>query len=197
MPIQALIFDCDGTLVDSMPVHYQAWSETFARHGIDFTEKVFYELAGTPTDRIAEIVGAAHGVVLDPVALANEKDAQFMRQTDRVQPRAAVVAIARAHRGRMPMAVASGSARVLVETELSELGLLDWFDAVLCAEDVERPKPAPDIFLTAARRLGVAPEYCRVYEDADLGLQAAKAAGMDWVDVRTLNDTPGEDARDE
>ena len=192
MPPEALIFDCDGTLVDSMPVHYGAWAETFARYGIDFTEARFYQLAGTPTDKVAQIVATEQGKQLDPVAVSREKDRQFMRLTHLVRPRSAVVAIVRKNRGVLPMAVASGSARVLVEKELRELGMIDWFDAILCAEDVPRHKPEPDIFLAAAERLGVAPERCRVYEDADLGIEAAKRAGMAWVDVRMLAGNGGE-----
>ena len=186
MSIQALIFDCDGTLVDSMPVHYQAWAATMERHGIEFTEQRFYELAGVPSDKIVAMLASEAGLELDPVAVSIEKDTAFMSQTHLVRPVEAVAAIARANRGVLPMAVASGSTRDLVEKELSELEMLDWFGAVLCAEDVTNHKPAPDVFLAAAERLGVAPEHCCVYEDSDLGIAGAKTAGMQWVDVRRM-----------
>ena len=186
LAIKALIFDCDGTLVDSMPVHYQAWAATMASHGIEFTEKRFYELAGVPSDKIVALLAGEAGVDLDAVAVSVEKDAAFMSQTHTVRPIEAVAAIARANRGVLPMAVASGSTRELVEKELRELEMLDWFGAVLCAEDVTNHKPAPDVFLAAAERLGVAPEHCCVYEDSDLGIAGAKTAGMQWVDVRKM-----------
>lgn len=186
MYLAALIFDCDGTLVDSMPAHYRAWADTFRLHGIEFTERRFYELAGVPTDRVAAIVAAEHGVSLDAVAVARQKDQQFLSCLDEIRAFEPVAAIARDHRGILPMAVASGSARELVERELTALGMLDWFNVVLCAEDVELPKPAPDVFLTAAQRLGMEPFRCIVYEDSDLGIQAAIAAGMQFVDVRLL-----------
>jgi beta-phosphoglucomutase-like phosphatase (HAD superfamily) len=186
MYLAALIFDCDGTLADSMPAHYQAWAQTFRLHGIEFSEKRFYQLAGLPTDRIAAIIAAEHGVTLDPAAVARQKDQQFLTCVDRVKPFEPVVSIARDHRGILPMAVASGSARELVERELAHLGVLDWFNVVLCAEDVTAPKPAPDIFLTAAQRLGMEPYRCIVYEDSDLGIQGAIAAGMQFVDVRRM-----------
>lgn len=184
--LAALIFDCDGTLVDSMPAHYRAWADTLARHGIEFTERRFYELAGVPTDRVAATVAAEQGVTLDPVAVARQKDEQFLRCLDRVEAFEPVAAVAREYRGVLPMAVASGSSRSLVERELAHLGMLDWFDVVLCAEDVPVPKPAPDIFLVAAQRLGMEPFRCIVYEDSDLGIQAAIAAGMQFVDARRL-----------
>jgi beta-phosphoglucomutase-like phosphatase (HAD superfamily) len=190
MFLAALIFDCDGTLADSMPLHYRAWADTFREHGINFAEHRFYELAGTPTDRVAAIVAAESGVKLDPVAVARQKDEAFLRRVEEVQPFEPVVSVARDARGILPMAVASGSSRQLVERELELLGILDWFSVILCAEDVPIPKPAPDVFLTAAARLGVEPYRCIVYEDSDLGIQAAKAAGMQFVDARQLRPKP-------
>ena len=184
--IQALIFDCDGTLADTMPAHYQAWLEVLRPHGIDFPEDRFYAMGGMPTDKIVvELCGEA-GKFLDVSALVRDKALAFERKIGEVRPIEKVVDVARAHRGQVPMAVASGGQRRMVEKTLAQLGVLDWFPVVVAAEDTHQHKPEPDVFLEAARRLGVAPAACTVYEDTDLGLEAARRAGMRWVDVRRM-----------
>ena len=181
---QALIFDCDGTLADTMPAHYQAWLEVLRPHGIDFPEDRFYAMGGMPTDKIVvELCGPTR---IDVNALVRDKAAAFERKIGEVRPIAKVVEVARAHRGQVPMAVASGGQRRMVEKTLAQIGVLDWFPVVVTAEDTRQHKPEPDVFLEAARRLGVAPAACTVFEDTDLGLQAARRAGMHWVDVRRM-----------
>jgi HAD superfamily hydrolase (TIGR01509 family) len=170
-----------------MPVHYQAWAATLARHpGLELSEDRFYILGGWPTLGIAELLKKETGLVFDPVAVAREKEAEFERLLDQVLPIAPVVAKARELRGAMPIAVATGGIRRICETILRHIGLVGWFDATVCAEDVPHHKPAPDIFLEAARRLGVPPSECLVYEDTDPGLEAARRAGMESIDVRTF-----------
>jgi beta-phosphoglucomutase family hydrolase len=183
---EALIFDCDGTLADTMPAHHRAWQSTLAPLGLTFPEERFYALAGVPTPRIAELLVKEWGAALDPAALAAEKEAAYRRAVRQVLPVAPVLAIARAALGKQPMAVASGSHRELVEATLAAIGALDWFPVIVAAEDVNHPKPDPEVFLTAARRLGVSAAACIVYEDGDLGIEAARRAGMRWVDVRQL-----------
>ena len=183
---EALIFDCDGTLADTMPAHHRAWVATLQPLGLSFPEARFYALAGVPTPRIAALLIKEWGAALDPVALAAAKEASYRRSVTEVKPVAPVVAIARAARGKQPMAVASGSHRELVEATLLAIGVRDWFRVVVASEDVAHPKPDPEVFLIAARRLGVAPADCTVYEDGDLGIEAARRAGMRWVDVRSL-----------
>ena len=186
--VRGLIFDCDGTLVDSMPVHFAAWQETMERHGIEFPEGRFYELGGVPTDKIVHLLASEAGVALAVGAVSQEKEDAFARQlsTVGVQPIEEVVAIAREHRGRLPMAVATGSLLEIAEQSLRQIGVLDWFETVVAAEHVTAHKPAPDVFLEAARRLGVEPDKCRAYEDTELGLQAIRRAGMHAVDIRPL-----------
>lgn len=183
---RALIFDCDGTLADTMPAHYEAWCEALSPYGLVLTEERFYAWAGVPTRTIAERLAAEAGVALDALAVSRARDERFHAREGAIVPAAPVLAIAAAFRGRGPMAVASGSTRASVARTLAALGVSDWFDALVCAEDVDHPKPAPDVFLTAARRLGVAPAECRGYEDSDIGLAAIRAAGMEAVDVRPL-----------
>ena len=187
MPISAIIFDCDGTLADTMPVHYEAWQATLVRHpGLELSEDRFYELGGWPTLSICQLLQRETGLPFDPVALASEKEADFERRLDHVRPIEPVLAVVREQRGKLPIAVATGGTRHVCETILGHIGLTGWFDAMVCAEDVPRHKPDPDIFLEAARRLDIAPASCRVYEDTDPGLQAARRAGMDPIDVRTF-----------
>ena len=181
-----LIFDCDGTLADSMPIHWRAWDQTCQRHGLEFTEERHYALGGTPSRRIFEILGKEQGVALDPLALSQEKEAAYLLLMPEVKPVKPVLAIAREHRGKLPMAIATGGQRNCITQLLEHLGIADWFEALVTSEDIEHPKPAPDTFLKAATLIGVAPEQCRAYEDTDLVMQAINAAGMEAVDVREL-----------
>lgn len=182
---QALIFDCDGTLADTMPLHFRAWSTMLGRYGIPFSEKRFYELGGVPTSKIIQILASEHRITVgDLDAMVHEKESIFLTMIDEVQPVQPVLEISRKHRERLPMAVASGGYRDVVIRTLQSIGVVDWFGAIVCAEDTERHKPEPDVFLKAAERLRVTPELCVVFEDTDIGLTAAKKAGMVCVDVR-------------
>jgi HAD superfamily hydrolase (TIGR01509 family) len=186
MPFGPCIFDLDGTLADTMPVHFRAWCEVATRHGISFPEPRFYALGGVPTHRIAATLIEEQGLALDAAEITAEKERAFVDRFGEIGPVAAVVEIARRARAEAPVAVATGSPRALAEKTLRQLGILDWFAALVTAEDTARHKPEPDVFLEAARRLGVAPRLCTVYEDTDLGLEAARRAGMAAVDVRAL-----------
>jgi len=186
MQPKGLVFDCDGTLVDTMPMHYRAWQNIAVRHGFLFPEERFYALGGVPSRDIAKTLGREQGVALDPLAVAKEKEAEYLALIELVEPIHSVVAIAGAHFGKIPMAVASGGTRRVIEKVLTRLGIRHLFNAIVTSEDVVNQKPAPDMFLEAARRIGVEPQFCRAYEDTDLGLQAIRAAGMEAVDVREL-----------
>ena len=188
-PTRAFIFDLDGTLVDTMPPHFRAWTAIAARHGFTFPEARFYALGGVPTVKIAAMLIAEAGLSLDPIAIAKEKEQLYYDQLVAgvpVVPIVPVIEIARRARAEGPLAVASGSVRRLVTRTLELLGITDWFSAVVTAEDTTRHKPEPDVFLEAARRLDADPAACTVYEDTDIGLEAARRAGMRGVDVRPL-----------
>jgi beta-phosphoglucomutase family hydrolase len=185
--IQALIFDCDGTLTDSMPLHFVAWSQTMRRFGIEFSEDRFYELGGIPSDKIIQMLADEAQLLLDVAAVTQEKEQVFLDSLHLLEEIAAITSIVRENKGKLPMAVASGGFRDIVAKQIAHIGLEGWFDTMVTAEDTARHKPEPDVFLEAARRLGVAPANCLVYEDADLGIEAARRAGMQWVDVRTLH----------
>ncbi len=182
----ALIFDCDGTLADTMPLHWQAWQTVQRRHNFHFPEDRFYSLGGIPSRDILTMLKAEQRLSLNPIAIALEKEETYLATLNQVGPIHEVVAIAQAHHGLLPMAVASGGTQRIIELVLQHLGIRDLFGAVVTSEDVQNQKPAPDIFLEAARRLGVDPARCRAYEDTDLGMQAIRAAGMDAIDVRII-----------
>ena len=180
----ALLFDCDGTLADTMPAHYRAWLAVASSHGIAFPESRFYALGGRPTRDIVATLAREAGVDLDITVAARRKEEAFLAGLGAVQPIEPVVAVVRRCRGRVPMAVVTGGHRAVCRRILAHIGLADDFDDLVASEDTARHKPDPDPFLEAARRLGVEPRRCVVWEDSDLGIAAARAAGMEWVDVR-------------
>ena len=169
-----------------MPLHWRAWQAVTGRHGIHFPEERFYSLGGVPSRDILKMLREEQNLVLDPLVVAKEKEEEYLKLMTQTGPIHEVVSIARDHAGKLPMAVASGGSRHVIEKVLHHIGVRELFVAVVTNEDVTRQKPAPDIFLEAARRIGVPPQFCRAYEDTDLGLEAIRAAGMDAVDVRTL-----------
>jgi beta-phosphoglucomutase family hydrolase len=179
------IFDCDGTLVDTMPLHYRAWNVAMQRAGLagQLDEDLFYSLGGVPTRRVAELLGEHYRLALDPDRVFVEKEEIFLEQQGELQVIPAVVDFARRVAKEAPVSVASGGPKPIVRHTLERVGLADLFPIVVTPEDVRHGKPAPDMFLLAAQQMGVPPEQCLVFEDADPGIQAAKAAGMRWVFV--------------
>lgn len=183
---EGLLFDCDGTLADTMPLHYRAWHETLMCYGVDCPREFIDRHAGVPTRLIVEHVNRDFAVTLDPVRIADEKEARFSQRLHESLPVEEVVATAKAYAGRLPMGVVSGGTRDLVVPTLQAVGVLDLFEVIVTADDPVRPKPAPDVFLEGARRLGVEPTRCHVFEDGEPGIIAARAAGMTVTDVRLL-----------
>lgn len=181
----AVIFDCDGTLVHTMPAHFEAWCEALAQYGAAnvLAEDVFYAMGGRPTKDIVMDLNAEYGLSLDPARVALSKREAFLRKLDRVELIEEVADFARSLRGKMPMAIATGGSRFVIEKTLRVVGISDWFDEVITADDVKNGKPAPDIYLEAALRLGVRPERCLALEDAPAGIDSARAAGMMVIEV--------------
>jgi len=141
-----------------------------------------------PSRDILKMLAEEQGRSLDHIAVAHEKENAYLPLMTEVEPIHAVVEIARANFGKIPLAVASGGTQTIICDVLEHLQIRHLFAAIVTSEMVKKQKPAPDIFLEAARCIGVEPQYCRAYEDTDLGLQAIRAAGMDAVDVRHLRD---------
>jgi beta-phosphoglucomutase-like phosphatase (HAD superfamily) len=180
---QAYLFDCDGTITDSMPVHYRAWLDTLSEWGCDFPEEQFYAWGGRPVIDIIAELNERHGLDM-PVALVAQRQESLFRAglgTMRAVP--GVLAHIREAYRRVPFAVVSGSTRAAVVDSLEALGLLEHFPVLVCAGDYAKPKPDPEAYLTGARLLGVDPSRCLVFEDTELGVRAAEAAGMAYVRV--------------
>jgi beta-phosphoglucomutase family hydrolase len=179
------IFDLDGTLIDTMPLHYRAWDAAMRSAGLQGTldEDLFYSLGGVPTVRVAELIAQHYGMTVDAQQVFHEKETLFLElQADAkvIQP---VAEFARQAAATHPMAIASGGTRDIVNRSLELAGIRSLFKAVVTADDVVHGKPAPDMFLLAARLIGVEPTRCLVFEDAEPGIKAAIAAGMKVVRV--------------
>ena len=186
-PFRALLFDCDGTIADSMPLHYIAWKQALAEWNCVFPEDVFYAWGGMPAAEIVATLGAQQGIAMPAEEVAHRKELLYYELLPQLQPVPEVleqINLNWSRNGsRLPMAVVSGSTRDSVTRSLEILGLQDRFDTLVCAGDYTRSKPDPEPFLTAAARLGVAPSACIVFEDTDMGVAAATAAGMASVKI--------------
>ncbi len=182
--IKGLIFDCDGTIADTMPLHFKAYQEALGAEAEWLTTDFFYAQAGVPAVPFMQMLKDKHNLTYDAENVAARKEQLFGEQLTHVETLKPVENVLRQYHGRLPMAVGSGGTLENVERTLELLGLRELFDAVVTADDVEHGKPAPDMFLEAARRMGVDPKDCMVFEDGDMGIEAAVAAGMEWVDVR-------------
>ncbi len=179
------IFDCDGTLIDSMPVHYRAWDAALRQRGLKepLSQDLFYSLGGVPTRRVAELLAEHYGLSIDPDDVFNLKEALFVEMLPEVALIEPVVAFARRVAKNRPVSVASGGPRPVVLRSLELAGIADLFQIVVTADDVVHGKPSPDMFLLAAKLMGVPPERCLVFEDAEPGIKGALAAGMQVVHV--------------
>ena len=179
----AYLFDCDGTLVDSMPLHYVAWKQALTEWNCTFDEQVFYEWGGIPVAEIISLLNEKQGLRMPVEHVSSRKESLYLEMLPQLRAIPAVVEHIDAQHGRIPLAVVSGSKRDSVTSSLTSVKLLDKFDTLVCAGDYEKGKPDPEAFLLAASRLGVAPASCLVFEDTDLGIQAATSAGMASVKV--------------
>ena len=182
--IRGLIFDCDGTLADTMPIHMAAWCDTFRAYGYACPHEFLNEVKGMPAVKIVETYNRRFGTAIDAPQFAREKNQLAHQNLAQARPIPAVMAIVERFKGRLPMAVASGGTRKNVLLILETIGLGDAFITVIAGDDPIPSKPDPAIFLEAARRIEVAPERCQVFEDGDAGLKAARMAGMVATDVR-------------
>lgn len=180
---RAYLFDCDGTIVDSMPLHYIAWKQSLAEWNCVYEEKLFYAWGGRPIREIIRLLNEMQGLEMPVDEVAKRKESLYFELLPQLKSIPEVIEHIEAQHGRIPMAVVSGSRRDSVIGSLTATDLLHKFDTLVCAEDYQRGKPAPDGFLLAAERLGVPPSECLVFEDTELGIEAATAAGMASVKV--------------
>jgi beta-phosphoglucomutase-like phosphatase (HAD superfamily) len=187
----AFLFDFDGTIADTMGVHRIAWNKALGVYGLSLSLEQHLKWAGRPTREIVKLLGELHNVELSYEEISKNKEMHYMKDLPAVKGIIPVVDIIKVSRGQIPMAIVSGSRRVPVETTLGYLGLKDYFDVLVCAEDYVNGKPAPDCFLKAAALLNVNPKDCLVFEDAVLGIQAAHAAGMPCLRVNELPEAAG------
>jgi len=180
---KGLIFDLDGTLADTMPIHYVAWKNAAAKYDIDFTVELFGRLAGIPLYPTVEKLNEMFGKSIDPKEMGDLKEDEYERNMHLTPEIKIVTDLVRKYHGKIPMAIGTGGARRLALKTLDIIGLNGFIDVLVCSEDVTNFKPHPETFLKCAGLMGVAPEYCEVFEDGILGIQAAKTAGMMVVDV--------------
>jgi beta-phosphoglucomutase-like phosphatase (HAD superfamily) len=180
---KGLIFDIDGTICDTMPVHFIAWRETAAEHGIDFTPELFLEVTGIPALQTSQYLKAKFKGDFDEIVFTRRKEERFEQNMHKAKPIGPVVKVIRENKGKLPMACGTGGSQYLAWKTLEIAGVRDCFEHVVAAEDVVNHKPFPDTFLKAAELIGVKPSDCQVFEDGQLGLDAAERAGMMSVDV--------------
>ena len=179
----AYLFDCDGTIADSMPLHYVAWKKALAEWNCAFDEKLFYAWGGMPVVEIVSTLNMRYGLSMPVEIVARRKECLYYELLPQLKPVPEVLEQIEAQHGQIPFAVVSGSTRQSVTESLSSLGLLDRFDTLVCAEDYQKSKPDPEAFLLAAARLRVPSNACLVFEDTEMGIQAATAAGMASVKI--------------
>ncbi len=180
---KAYLFDCDGTIADSMPLHYHAWKKALDEQNCMFSEQLFYDWGGVAVADVIRRLNEMQQLNMSVAEVSDRKESFYLKNLPQLKAIPEVVEHITGNHGRIPLAVVSGSTRDSVQSSLTALNLLDRFETLVCAGDYKKGKPDPEAFLMAAERLGVVPEACLVFEDADLGIQAATAAGMASVKV--------------
>ncbi|MFV0555192.1 MAG: beta-phosphoglucomutase family hydrolase [Mangrovibacterium sp.] len=184
---EALIFDMDGTLSDSLPIHISTWEQVCARYNFHFDADLIAKLTGRPTRDFAErVLADNHSDVVSVEELVSMKQELFWDNCHLVKPHQAVVDFMLSFYGKIPLAVGTGANRRSAELQLKQLGIYDCFDAIITASDVKNHKPHPETFLRCAEQLGIHPSKCEVLEDGELGMEAARKAGMFVIDVRPI-----------
>jgi HAD superfamily hydrolase (TIGR01509 family) len=182
-PFKAYLFDCDGTIVDSMPLHYVAWKRVLGEWNCEFSEELFYAWGGMPVAEIVATLNERNGLTMPVEEVQRRKEALYFDILPELRAVPEVMEHIEFSHGHIPFAVVSGSTRDSVTRSLTALGVLDKFETLVCAGDYTKSKPDPEPFLIAAKRLGVAPEDCLVFEDTEMGIQSATAAGMASVKI--------------
>ncbi|MBC8005427.1 MAG: HAD-IA family hydrolase [Verrucomicrobia bacterium] len=187
---KALIFDLDGTLSDSLPVHIASWHVVCKRLNCTFDERIIVEMTGMPTISFAERIKREQNLEVDAEEIVQMKQQEFRSNIDQIKPHDAVINLMKSAHGKIPMAVGTGASRQSAMLQLQELGIDHFFDFIVTADDVQLHKPEPDTFLQCAMKLNVEPQFCQVFEDGEMGMLAAHAAGMLLTDVRPFVSDP-------
>ncbi len=188
--IKLFIFDCDGTLMDTLDSHYNSWNETYDSLTYNFISKQefvnFY--AGTSGDELISIINERLNYNLNIKDVHNLKNNIFMEKyLNKVQPIKKTLNIIKKYHGVFPFILASGGEKHIVHKLLDLNNLSHYFVDIISISDVNLGKPAPDLFLTASNRMQISPENCLVFEDAETGFQAAKNANMKYIDINSFN----------
>jgi len=187
---KALIFDLDGTLSDSLPVHIASWNAVCEKLNCTFDERIMVEMTGAPTMLFAERIVREQKLLIKPEELVDLKQQEFWKKINRIKPHNAVIDLMKKAHGTMPMSIGTGASRTSAMLQMRELDIDHLFDFIVTADDVDRHKPEPDTFLKCAELMNVEPEFCQVFEDGELGMQAAQTAGMLLTDVRPFVSDP-------
>jgi beta-phosphoglucomutase family hydrolase len=180
--VKALIFDIDGTLADTMQVHYSAWRTVCEKIGFEYPMHVYNELAGIPTVKIVQILNDKFGLSFDDNTIREKEDA-FINMISEIKPIIPVINIAMEYKDKMPISCGTGGRRDIALLTLKPVELENFFNIIVASEDVEHHKPFPDTFLKCAELMKVNPRDCLVFEDGDLGIEAARRAGMKCINV--------------
>jgi beta-phosphoglucomutase family hydrolase len=180
---KGLIFDLDGTITDTMPIHYIAWKNAAANYGIDFTVELFEKLAGIPLYPTVKRLNEMFDKNIDPQEMGDAKETEYENNMHRMKPIEPVIDLIKKYHGKLPMVVGTGGCRRLSLKAMNIIGIDNYITGLVSADDVENHKPHPETFLKCAELIGVKPQYCQVFEDGILGIQAAETAGMMVVDV--------------
>ena len=185
--IKALLFDLDGTLVDNMHLHLEAWVKAGQKFSIPVTGEMITINAGIPTKQLIKKLSEENNWTIDQAAFTTTKQKLYkdLRAAAgpvvKIEP---IIDIVKHFHGKLPMTIGTGSSREGALYSLKDAGILEFFDLVVTADDIENPKPHPEVYLKGAEHVGVAPENCLVFEDGEKGIESAIGAGMKWVDVR-------------
>jgi len=180
---EAYLFDCDGTIVDSMPLHYRAWKKALGEWGCEFSERLFYDWGGLPVAEVISTLNRQQGLQMPVEKVEHRKESLYYELLPQLQAVPEVLEQIEARQGQIPFGVVSGSRRESVVASLTVVNLLNRFQTLVCAGEYQKSKPDPEAFLMAAEHLQVKPEACLVFEDTEMGIQAARAGGMSWVKV--------------